>query len=284
MSSAKVLVVEDDDDLRFALALRLRAVGYAVSEARDGDSAVRLATADPPDVVLLDLGLPECDGVSVLERLAEIPECSVIPVVVLTGRDPRLAVADVARFRISSLLIKPADNDRLAEALATALGAPAPPREPGSPTGEVSPDVAPGLPDEGPDRRRKVLVVEDDDDLRYALALRIQSLGHDVVEAGDGESAVTVAARELPDVVLLDLGLPGGDGVSVLKRYARSRPLRRTPVVVLTGRDPVRAAADVSPFHVWALLEKPADNARLAEALASAIHQQFSTAPVPSGS
>jgi len=119
--------------------------------------------------------------------------------------------------------------------------------------------------------RPKVLVVEDDEDLRRGLTLRVTSLGYEVVSAQDGISAVSVARTERPDVVLLDLGLPGGDGISVLERYANMATLSGIPVVVLTGRDPLVAAPAVSRFNVSAFLRKPADNDQLAGALATAI-------------
>jgi DNA-binding response OmpR family regulator len=119
--------------------------------------------------------------------------------------------------------------------------------------------------------RYKVLVVEDDEDLRRALTLRVTSLGYEVVSAQDGISAVSVARTERPDVVLLDLGLPGGDGISVLERYANMATLSGIPVVVLTGRDPLVAGPAISRFNVSALLGKPTDNDQLAGALATAI-------------
>jgi len=121
--------------------------------------------------------------------------------------------------------------------------------------------------------RGKVLIVEDDDDLRRGLGLRLRHLGYDVVQAQDGVGAVNVARQERPDLVLLDIGLPGGDGISVLDRYANLAALAATPVVVLTGRDPQTTEPVVRARHnVSAFLHKPADNDQLAAALAAAIN------------
>lgn len=118
----------------------------------------------------------------------------------------------------------------------------------------------------------KVLIVEDDDDLRRGLTLRLRSFGYDVVQAQDGVCAVSVARREHPDVVMLDIGLPGGDGITVLQRYANLPTLSSTPVVVLTGRDPAVTEPAVRAFNVTSFLRKPADNEQLAAAIANAIH------------
>lgn len=82
----KVFIVEDDDDLRTAMSLRLRD-DFAISVAQDGTSALVRARADRPDAILLDLGLPCGDGLSVLQNLSTSPELRDIPVLVLTGRD-----------------------------------------------------------------------------------------------------------------------------------------------------------------------------------------------------
>ena len=128
-TKAKVLVVEDDDDLRRGLSLRLKTIGYDVVNAQDGLGAVSIARKEHPDLVLLDIGLPAGDGISVLERYSKLPALSAIPVVVLTGRDPRVTEPAVRQFNVAAFLRKPADNSDLADALTTALrGETVPPR------------------------------------------------------------------------------------------------------------------------------------------------------------
>lgn len=121
------------------------------------------------------------------------------------------------------------------------------------------------------DTRAKVLVVEDDDDLRRGLSLRLKTIGYDVINAQDGLAAVSVAAQEHPDLVLLDIGLPLGDGISVLEHYANYPALRSIPVVVLSGRDARVTEPAIRKFHVAAFLRKPADNSDLAEAILRAL-------------
>ncbi|HEY8722204.1 response regulator [Pengzhenrongella sp.] len=119
--------------------------------------------------------------------------------------------------------------------------------------------------------RAKVLIVEDDEDLRRGLTLRLRRIGYDVVNAQDGLGAVSVARKERPDLVLLDIGLPAGDGISVLERYANLPALCSIPVVVLTGRDPQTTEPAVRKFRVAAFLRKPADNNELAETIERAL-------------
>jgi DNA-binding response OmpR family regulator len=121
MNKAKILIVEDDDDLRRGLTLRLKASGYDVAHAQDGVTAISVAVQEHPDAVLLDLGLPAGDGLTVLERYDNLPALCGIPIVVLTGRDPRVAEPATRRFNVAAFLQKPVDNEDLIAALEVAL-------------------------------------------------------------------------------------------------------------------------------------------------------------------
>lgn len=87
--SAKISVVDDDADILKGLALRLESNGFVVLQAMTAVSAIVLARAEGPDVIVLDLGLPDLDGYSFMKQLKEFPATSDIPVIVLTGRDPQ---------------------------------------------------------------------------------------------------------------------------------------------------------------------------------------------------
>jgi two-component system KDP operon response regulator KdpE len=92
---ATVLVVEDDDETRGALARELTGRGYRVEEAVDGQGALRRWEARRPDVILLDLGLPDMDGVEVIKRVRRE---AATPIVILSGRyDEREKVAALER-------------------------------------------------------------------------------------------------------------------------------------------------------------------------------------------
>jgi len=86
--SAKILLVEDESDTRLALTVRLEASGYTVLHAIDGASAIGVASLETPDLIVLDLGLPDHDGYTVMERLKSNFATASIPVIVLTARDP----------------------------------------------------------------------------------------------------------------------------------------------------------------------------------------------------
>jgi phosphate regulon transcriptional regulator PhoB len=82
----RVLIVEDEPDIRDLLVFHLEREGYQVTKSRSGVEALRLAQASPPDLVLLDLMLPEMDGLEVCRRLRRDPATQAVPIVMLTAR------------------------------------------------------------------------------------------------------------------------------------------------------------------------------------------------------
>src|SRR5437764_14321570 len=89
MTKPKILIVDDDPDLRRGLNLRLRANHYDTSYATDGFSAIAMAQKERPDLIILDIGLPAGDGFVVLDRLQPIAALSAIPGIVPTARRPQ---------------------------------------------------------------------------------------------------------------------------------------------------------------------------------------------------
>ncbi len=86
MAALRVLIVEDEPDIRDLLVFHLERDGYQVAKARNGADALRQAQASPPDLVLLDLMLPEMDGLEVCRRLRQDPATQAVPIVMLTAR------------------------------------------------------------------------------------------------------------------------------------------------------------------------------------------------------
>jgi two-component system KDP operon response regulator KdpE len=127
--------------------------------------------------------------------------------------------------------------------------------------------------------KQKVLIVEDDSDLRRALTIRLRSSGYDIVSADDGVCAVSTALAEKPDLVLLDLGLPAGNGFQVLDHFNMLPDLCNTPVVVLSGRDPRVAEPEARKYGISAFLRKPVDNAILLTTIAEALADGSRSAP-----
>jgi two-component system KDP operon response regulator KdpE len=123
------------------------------------------------------------------------------------------------------------------------------------------------LGNENPMGSSKIMVVDDDPDLRLALRLRLRASCYDTVQAGDGYSAIALAYKERPNLIILDLGLPAGDGLIVLGSLQRDEGLSAIPVIVLTARDRQGNEQRALNAGAVAFFQKPADCAELLEAI-----------------
>jgi len=111
--------------------------------------------------------------------------------------------------------------------------------------------------------RQKILVVDDDPDLLRALRLRLRANNYEVATASDGYAAIAAAQKERPSLIILDLGLPVGDGFVVLERLQNSDALSGIPVIVLSARDPQSNEERALKAGAAAFFQKPADNDEL---------------------
>jgi DNA-binding response OmpR family regulator len=111
--------------------------------------------------------------------------------------------------------------------------------------------------------KKKILVVDDDPDVRLSLQTRLTANQYDVISAGDGVASIAEARKHAPDLMILDLGLPAGDGFSVLERMRVNGRLSSIPVIVLSGRDRVGNWDRVLKAGARTFLQKPVSNDRL---------------------
>jgi CheY-like chemotaxis protein len=136
MQIKKILIVEDDPDVREGMHVRLKANGYETVFAADALGAIAEARKHSPDLIILDLGLPAGDGFVVMERLARLPALGLIPVIVVSARDVRANQERALKAGAKAFLQKPVDNAELMAVIKQALGEPAKPAELAADTGE----------------------------------------------------------------------------------------------------------------------------------------------------
>jgi DNA-binding response OmpR family regulator len=128
----------------------------------------------------------------------------------------------------------------------------------------------------------KILIIDDDPDLRRALKIRLQANHYDTVQASDGYAALAVAQKESPNLIILDLGLPAGDGYVVLKRLQDSDALSSIPVIVLTARDPQSNQEKALRAGAAAFFQKPADNGELLAVIRASLRLASPAITLPS--
>lgn len=202
-----VLVVDDDEDALDVLRAMLERTGLEVVTARSGVEALATVRRVRPAVMLLDILLGDMSGWDVLTILRADPMHVDLPVILctVTDRDHRVGSLGVIEH-----LTKPIDRDHLTGLVRRFTRA------------------------EGPSA---VLVVDDDDHYREQLAMVLRRESHRVRVASDGEQALQQMRREKPELVLLDLLMPGMDGLTVIATMRADSQLADIQVVLLTAAD-----------------------------------------------
>lgn len=118
---------------------------------------------------------------------------------------------------------------------------------------------------------KRILIIEDDADIRQLINLRLRAESYETSFATDAITAMTVARKENPDLVVLDLGLPGGDGFVIMDRMKAIASLSATPVIVVTARDPALARERALAAGAVAFVQKPIDMVELLSAVETAL-------------
>lgn len=111
----------------------------------------------------------------------------------------------------------------------------------------------------------RILVVDDEPDLRESLTLRFESLGFEVMNAADGREACAIADTGYPDCIILDLDMPVLDGFGTLKRLGTQAGTKDIPVIILTASSDTCDKLITRNFDVAGYAIKPYDHQRLAE-------------------
>jgi PAS domain S-box-containing protein len=204
-----VLVCDDDSSVRAVVQAILERQGYRVITATSGEEAVQQASTEYPDVILLNLMMPGMDGWKTLGTLKQHPETKNIPVIILSG----LLTDDQQNqdLPVNDWLVKPPNQQSLLQALEHAIT--------------------------NPDSALKVLIVEDDLELAQVLVAMFNRHSIETIHARTGREAINLSESLLPDLLVLDLGLPEGDGFAVADWLQRHKRLNHVPLVVYTARD-----------------------------------------------
>jgi CheY-like chemotaxis protein len=119
----------------------------------------------------------------------------------------------------------------------------------------------------------KILIVEDDQDTQRLIKVRLESNGYETAFASDAITAVAIAREERPDLILLDFGLPGGDGVVVLERLKTFPALAHIPVIVVSAREPSTTGEKALVAGARAYVQKPIDNEELLGEIRKALNE-----------
>ncbi len=112
-------------------------------------------------------------------------------------------------------------------------------------------------------QKAKILIADDDMALVQALAIRLSEEGYEIINAQDGYFAVAQAVKEHPDLMILDINMPAGDGFTVQQRTEKVRPLVFVPVIYVTGDKSGQAKNAAKQLGAFALIHKPFEFGKL---------------------
>src|SRR5499427_3920068 len=214
----RVLIVDDDRDVRAILVESFRLSGFDVVAAANGLEALLYVKREQPDAVVLDLMMPRLGGVEALKRIRSYNPG--IRVLVVTGNiDPELQRQATAAGA-AAVFTKPVPAATLVSALA------------GAPPSPPAPVAAVPAPEAGAATGR-VLVVDDNAEVRMMLEDALTALGYRTRTVADGAAAVRAVIDESPDVVLLDVYMPGLSGVGALPTIVALAP--HAKVIMISG-------------------------------------------------
>lgn len=220
----KLLLVDDEAEFLEATAAALGRRGFDVLTARDGYEALGTLCAEHVDVVVLDVKMPGIDGVEVFERVRRAYPG--LPVIMLTGHGTVQQAFETSRRGAFDYLAKPCDMERLAQSArraATSRRA----HVPAAPSGAEA---------------VRLLLVDDEAELLDALSQSLARRGIRVTPARGGVAALEAMRYQTFDVAILDLKMPGIDGLDLLRRIKVLQP--SVEVIVLTGHATVEEAVE----------------------------------------
>jgi Signal transduction histidine kinase len=225
----RVLVVEDDDAAFESLRQQITAAGYVAVRARRGEEVQRIARTVCPVAVTLDIGLPGIDGWEVLKRMKNDPETANLPVVIVSITDNReLGLA----LGAEDYFVKPIDRQRFVQRIKelTMMRISA--------------------------RRPLLLLIDDDPTVHEMIEDDLIANGYDLMRAYSGQEGIDAAVKNSPDLIVLDLLMPGMSGFEVARQLKERAETARVPIVVLTSKDLSREERERLRLHISAIVQK----------------------------
>jgi CheY-like chemotaxis protein len=254
----RVLIADDDADVREVLVESFRQAGFDVLQAANGLEALLCVKRDRPDAVVLDLMMPRLGGVEALKRIHAFNPG--IRALVVTGALDSELHRQATLAGAAGVFAKPVT----AAILVAALSGPAPTPAPQAAPPATATPVGPGGRPTG-----RVLVVDDNPEVRAMLEDVLTSLGYTTRTAADGATAVRAVLSDAPDIVLLDVYMPGLSGVGALPTIVALAP--NAKVIMISGAANEDVLKRSLAFGAHDYVTKPFEISSLSRALETAI-------------
>jgi two-component system, cell cycle response regulator len=241
----RILVVDDNPtNLKLACEV-LECEGYEIWRAMDAEQAQEIVAAQLPDLILMDIGLPGMDGLSLTRLLKAEARTREIPIVALTAFAMKGDSQKAFDAGCNGYITKPLDIRRFPQQIAEIL-------QPGERLAEEA----------GPEHIR-VMVIEDDPLSRKLFCVILEAEGHQVTHAESAETALHFIKKHPPDMIILDLKLPQMDGLALTRELKRDEATAHIPIVAITAHPDRWDQQMVLQAGCDLYVEKPVDTRKL---------------------
>ena len=219
-----ILVVDDSEPAIIQIKDVMEEIGYCVNVARDGSEALQIIDEMIPDAMILDLMMPVMDGFQVLQTIREEERTAHVPVLILTAKHITKEELRFLKHNKIHQLIQKGNVDRKALQVAVfdMLNL------------EIAEEKLSKKETQNGKEKPIVLVVEDNPDNMLTVKALLKG-EFTIIEATDGEEAVEMAMKYIPNLILMDIALPGIDGVDAFKMIRKKNELEHIPVIALTA-------------------------------------------------
>jgi len=241
----RLLIVDDEEEFLMSSSQALGRRDFVVDMAPNGVTALEKVESNQYDAVVLDVKMPDIDGIEVFRQIHRIRPN--LPVLLLTGHSSIGDAFHTSKDGIADYLSKPIDMDELAKCINRAISAAAG-RE------EMAEEGFPAIDTGEPVR---VMIVDDEAELLDSLRKIFQRRNMEVTTAVSGEVALSMLQQALVDIIVLDVKMPGMDGLEVLRRVKQQYP--SIEVILLSGHPSVEAALEGVRLGAGEYLKKPPD-------------------------
>jgi signal transduction histidine kinase/CheY-like chemotaxis protein len=245
--AGNILIIDDDPIIIREMAIIFKEENYCLTSALTGSEGLLLLNKYVPDLILLDLRMPEMDGFKVLEELQKRKDLKDLPVIILTAADLTENEKKALDKNIKGVIIKgQIDKNTLISTINRILyeGSGA-----GRATGRQAAEEKKKKPEKteleksGPEKRKpeksgpaKILIAEDRRDNLILLKEILRPADYKIYVAKNGQEAVDIAGKERPDLILMDMQMPVMDGFKATKHIREMEKLKDIPIIGLTAR------------------------------------------------
>jgi DNA-binding response OmpR family regulator len=223
----KILLLLSDQAIASTLVSKLGEVGYGTLAVHDAPSAASEFDRYHPDLLILDVGASDFDGFAMIESLRSTGELwqKELPIIIASNNGDLMEISKGLHLGIKDYFVKTSFTpDQIISKIAKQIG---PAHEP-----SMQPQMSAVQKSE---QKIRVLMVEDDKFLRDLAAQKMAKENLDVTTAMDGEQGLSLAEKNIPNIILLDILLPGIDGYEVLRRIRLNPALASTHVAMLSN-------------------------------------------------